>query len=266
MDEHSRRTLAAACDDNEAAAMSDLFTAAPPPARRALGLEVRPVLDGTALLATAFFNRVIGLGVHTRVTQSQVETVVDQLRSPDAPPMIHANPYCAPAELPTWLVGAGLSRPSTWSIKYRNLPDPVPPVDHELVVVEVNKRLRSVFAETFCVGYGMPDEWAPIFTGIVGRPGWRNYLAYAGGDPVSTASSFRHGRTEWLGNAATVPEHRGSRAHRVLLGRRINDALGDNGRLFTGETWHAGPQQYNSAHVGHTKVGLSVAYDRPNFR
>lgn len=270
MDADARRALAAACDDNEAAAMSDLFAAAPAATRRVLGLEVRPVLGGTALLApatgTAFFNRVIGLGVHATVTRSQVEALVERHRHADRPLMIHVNPCCAPPELPTWLTDAGLAHRSTWAVKYRDVPQAVPAVEHDLSVVEVDDRLRSVFAETFCTGYGMPDEWSPLFTGIVGRPGWRNYLAFSGKEPISTASSFRHGRTVWLGNAATLPAHRGRRAHLVLLGRRINDALGTGATLFTGETWHAGPRQYNSAHAGHSRVGLAVAYDRLNFQ
>lgn len=123
-----------------------------------------------------------------------------------------------------------------------------------------------MFAETFCIGYGIPDEWSPLLEGVVGRRGWRNYLAFLGNEPVSTASSYFNGPTIWLGNASTVPAHRNRGAHRLLLSARINDAQADGATTFTAETWQAGAQQYNSAHVGHSRVGLSTVYNRLNFQ
>lgn len=97
--------------------MSDLFAAAPASLRRALNMEVHSVLGATALIApgtqTAFYNRLIGLGVYSPVSRSDVVSVLEKYYGSGCPFMVHVNLCCAPEKLPSWLSALGLIHHST---------------------------------------------------------------------------------------------------------------------------------------------------------
>lgn len=126
--------------------------------------------------------------------------------------------------------------PRTRSVKLTRPPGTIFPVDTPLRIVEVDAAQADVFGKTLCAAYGMPDGMAPWNAGLVGRPGWRCYLACDRDVPVGTAALFLDGDVAWLGAAATLPTQRRRGGQRALIARRIADASAAGAKVLVSET------------------------------
>jgi hypothetical protein len=116
-------------------------------------------------------------------------------------------------------------------------PGALGPVATRLRVVEVDVADAEIFGKTLSAAYGMSEGLAPWSAALVGRPGWRCYLACDGEVPVGTAAlHLMRGGIAWLGAAATLPTQRRRGAQRALIARRIADASGAGATLLVSET------------------------------
>ena len=82
----------------------------------------------------------------------------------------------------------------------------------------------------------MPPAFAPLFAGVVGKPGWHAYLAYDGDVPVATAGMYVTHDVAWLVMGSTLPTHRRRGAQGALLARRVEDGRALGCRRFVTET------------------------------
>ncbi|MFJ6571128.1 hypothetical protein ACIQNU_27310 [Streptomyces sp. NPDC091292] len=262
-------------DANEIAALTDWAASLDPGTAAEFG--VRTELFGTALAVlapgteTVFFNRVVGLSVLQEPSRTLVHDIADFYRDAGARCMVHTPASNPDDELPAWLGEEGMEPQGEWITLRRGTENPPPP-DTDLRVRTVGPSDATSFAETLCTGYGMPDEWAPLYEGLVGRPGWRHYMAWDGDLPVATASLFLHGTSvphgtsAWCGNSGTLRRYRRRGAHTALSRLRLKDGLAEGASLFTGETWQQRQRaRPNQSLKNHTRDGWQEVYHRVNY-
>ncbi|WP_432251759.1 hypothetical protein [Streptomyces sp. HNM1019] len=261
------RARARETDANEIAALRDWLAALDPGVAAEFGVRAESFGDAFAVLApgteTVFFNRVVGLSVLQRPSRTLVRDIADFFRGADARFMVHVPEEAARTELPDWLGEEGLEPQGEW-ITLRRGADPAPPPSTDLRVESVGPSQATHFAETLCTGYGMPDEWAPLYEGLVGRPGWRHYMAWDGALPVATASIFLQCARAWCGNSGTLRRYRHRGAHTALSRLRLKDGLDAGCASFTGETWQR-PGLPNQSLRNHTRDGWQEVYRRLNY-
>lgn len=65
--------------------------------------------------------------------------------------------------------------------------------------------------------FALPPALAPWVAALVGRPGWRTFVALDGARPVATAAFHVQGEWAWMGWSATLPSHRGEGAQLALI-------------------------------------------------
>ena len=261
--------LARRVDAHEAAALADIVKALPAEVAEAFGAEIHTIDGATApLLAatdSAFFNRVIGLGVFRPASRGGVERIAGLYKERGTTFMVHVNPYAAPSAIPRWLAEAGLSAEPDWVTIARGA-EPAGPVDTGAFRIEpALDHQADLFATTLCGGYGMPDEWAPLWRGIVGRERWMNWLLWDGDVAAATGSLFVDDGQARLCNGTTLPSYRRRGIHQLFLRYRIRAGLAAGCTLFTGETWKGGAERVNPARRSHARNEIRTAYVRRNY-
>lgn len=259
--------LAQTVDTNESAALRDWVASLEPGVAAEFGFRAESFGTALALAApavdTVFLNRVIGLGVLQEPSRALVRDVADFYRDLGARFMVHVRRHDPHRDLSDWLGEEGLEPEGEWITLHRDArPAAAPSTD--LRTERVRASQATVFAETLCTGYGMPDEWTPLYEGLVGRPGWQHYMAWDGDLAVATASVFLHGRYAWCGNSGTLRRYRQRGAHRALSRLRLSDAMDAGCSLFTGETWQQ-QRRRNQSLRNHIRDGWQEAYRRINY-
>jgi GNAT superfamily N-acetyltransferase len=259
---------AATVDNNEIAAMRDWLCSLAPEVARHYGAEVRMFGNALAMAVpgtdTVFYNRVIGLGGAQRASRALIRDVADFYRDLNSRFMVHVGQQPEPPELTEWLSEEGLAPRDRWLTLYRR-DEPVPDPGSPLRLERASKDDAAGFARTLCRGYGMPDEWAPLYEGIVGRQGWRHFIAFDGDSPVATSSVFITGRTAWCGNSGTLRSYRRRGLHTALSRFRLRDAIDAGCTLFTGETWLPEEGRRNQSLSNHQRDGWRPVYTRVNY-
>jgi hypothetical protein len=256
-------------DASEIAAVTDWMAALGPQVGKSYGAELVREGGSVAVLLpgadTRFFNRVLGLGVFEPATRTLVRDIVARYRDADVRFMVHLTESARPESLADWLAEEGLTPQGEWITLYREAA-PVAAPTTELRVERVGRTQAGVFARTLCSGYGMPDEWADLYVGIVGREQWVNYLAMDGDLPVATSSIFLHPPFAWCGNSAVLREYRRRGAHTALSRIRLEDGIAGGVRTFTGETWQQVPGgRPNQSLRNHTRDGWQFCQSRTNY-
>jgi GNAT superfamily N-acetyltransferase len=260
--------LAAAVDDNEIAAMRDWLGSLAPEVAEHFGVQVRAFGNALAIAVpgtgTVFYNRVIGLGGVQPASRALIRDVADFYRDIGTRFMIHAGPHPEPPQMTGWLREEGLTAADRWLTLYRR-DEPVPEPVSMLRLERIGTRHAGGFAQTLCRGYGMPEEWAPLYEGIVGRDGWRHFMAFDGDIPVATSSIFITSRKAWCGNSGTLRRYRRHGLHTALSRLRLRDAIDAGCTLTTGETWLPEQGRVNQSQRNHERDGWRPVYIRTNY-
>ena len=110
----------------------------------------------------------------------------------------------------------------------------------------------------------MPPAFAPLFAGVVGKPGWHAYLAYDGDVPVATAGMYVTHDVAWLVMGSTLPTHRRRGAQGALLARRVEDGRALGCRRFVTETGADDADAPKASLRNMLRVGFEAAYFRTN--
>ena len=262
--------IARAIDAHEGEALADMVCALPLDVAERLGARVERVDGATAMMVSAtgnaYLNRIVGLGVEDPAREDDVRRLVDGYRDAGTSVLVHVSPHAQPAELSDWLLDEGLEPEPNWVGVFRG-PEPLPEVelDPALRIERAGPADAEVFARTLVEGYGMPDEWAPLWEHVVGRDRWRNWLVYDGDEPVATGSLFIDGVRARMCNGAVKRSHRKRRIHVAFLRHRLAAAIGEGCTVLTGETWEGTEAKPNPARRSHDRLGIRAAYVRRNF-
>jgi hypothetical protein len=253
----------------EARAWSSMYRSAPTATAEALGIQVVTHGAATALgMAGAPFplvNRVLGLGVGAPATES----VLDEMLS--LYPRIGVERFAVqvaaqarPSELARWLDARNLAPGGQWAKAWRGN-GPVSAVPSRVRVERATEVHADTFGQVAMQGFAMPEIFAPLFAGVVGKPGWHTYLAYDGPVPMATGAMYVVGDVAWLGMGSTLEAHRRLGAQASLLARRVEDGLELGCRWFVTETGAEDPDHPNASLRNMLRAGFEVAYLRTSY-
>jgi len=254
----------------EAAAWHDLFRAAPGDLAERLGLRTERLGSATLVVMAGFqhpwFNRVIGLGVGEPGTEEMVDGALASFRAAGVESYwLQLSPSARPAELPAWLGARGLHPLGNWAKVYRGR-ESVGVTPTELAIAEVTTpALAAGFAYVVRKSYGMPSAVSPLFEALVGRAGWRVFVALENGRPVAAGAVFLQGDVAWLGIDATLPSYRRQGAQGAIMRERVRTCIGAGCRWMVGEVEESLPLQPDPSHHNTIRTGFRVAYLRPNY-
>lgn len=263
-------SLSPALELAEANAWHDVFAAAPRDLAERIGLRTER-LGSAALVATPgvphpWFNRVIGLGVDEPATEEIVDRALSIYDKAGVQSFwLAVSPNALPADLPQWLGARGLHPLGNWVKVYRGR-DQMGAVSTELAVVEATTpALAAGFSSVVRKSFGLPSLIAPLFEALVGRAGWRVYLALENGVPVAAGAGLVQGEVAWLGIDATLPSRRRQGGQGAIMRERVRACIGAGCTWMVGEVEESLPERPNPSHHNTVRTGFHVAYLRPNY-
>lgn len=257
--------LARAIELTEGAAYADLLCSAPAEWR----CRAEKTAAGWLLLAPALdvllFNRLIGCGLERAASNEEISGAVARLRETGVRNYgVQLSPAAQPGMLPDWLAASGLASRDRWAKMYRAA-EPAIPIQTDLRITEAGSEDAAAFAMVTTTAFGMPAAWRSWIASTVGRPGWRHYLAWNGGEPVAGGALFVVKDVGWLGIAGTLPAARRHGAQSALLARRIEDGRQAGCRWLVTETAEDTLERPNPSYRNTVRAGFQLAYCRPNF-
>lgn len=250
----------------EARAWSDLYRATSPEVARRVGAGLFTVGSATAVVTARIdilaYNRVIGLGLdggRSRRMDDSIDTIVAAYRSMSARRFFVQVAPGAEDGVVEQLTTRGFNHYNNWTKLVRGTRD-VPVVESDLRVEEIGPERAREFGDVFATAFEWPAVVSSWVAALVGRPGWRHYLACDGGRAVATAAMRVDGDTAWIDFASTLPEYRGRGAQSALIARRIADCADAGVGVMVVETAETSPSRRNLE-----RLGFETAYLRPNY-
>lgn len=248
----------------EARAWSQLYRHAGEATAKDLGVAVFTVGPATAVMAGRVdilaHNRVIGLGLGVPVGDDTVDAIVDAFAAVSARRFfVQLSPYAAPgtSEL---LEERGFRYYNDWVKLSRDAAMPVAAGATDLDVECIDASRAGEFARVFVDAFDWPRALEPWLATLVGRPGWRHYLALDGGRGVATSAMYVDGDVAWIDFASTLPDYRGRGAQSAMLARRIEECAALGVRTVVAETADTGASRRNLE-----RMGFTWRYRRANY-
>ncbi len=253
----------------EADAMSDFYACAPAAfvrdarviAARVGSLRVFAV----ATIPSAFFNRIVGLGVAEPATPATLDDAIALLEGAGCRRyMVQVSEHARPGDLPQWLAERGLVAGRNW-VKMTRDRAPAPEVPTDLRIEAADPSDADAFAAVALDAFSMPGVLGHMMGAHLGKPGWRSYLAFDGEKAVAAASLRVAGKVGWLGLGCTLASHRGRGAQGALLARRVRDGIAAGCRRFVTETGEPLPDEPNPSYNNMIRAGFESVYLRRNY-
>jgi len=254
----------------EIGAFTDFYRAATPDIVSEAGIAVRELGDGVALGASKLdvlaLNRAVGVGLGQRPSDRALAEMIEAFEAMGSPRFfVQVAPCEGTSDLGERLERLGLRHYNNWMRLRRGLVD-LPDVPASSVsVAPIGPEHAATFSAIVAAAFGYPPAITPLTGCAVGRPGWRHYLAYEGGEPIGAAAMFVVGRAAWFGFAATAQEYRGRGAQKALVVRRLQDAARERCTWVSVETAEQTENHEAPSFRNLTRLGFSVAYRRPNY-
>jgi hypothetical protein len=214
------RSAVVSIEQIEREAWLDLFSVAPAqfvndwgaqsarlPAAAVFGLREAPLVE---------FNRALGIGVEQQPSEEELDRVTAWLRTHgNSAWALQIAPVARSEALLRWMEHSGLKADGSGVAKFQlglsQAADYSLQSDFEIHAVEPHD--AALFGTVVQAGFDAPPAFASWFSGLVGRPKWRIYLAYDGTDPVASGAMFIDRGWAWTGIDATLPASR-RRGHR----------------------------------------------------
>lgn len=251
----------------ESLAWSEVFRYAPDAIKSAVRLELRsvgPALAGAAAgLDAPTFNRVVGWS-GSDVRPGHLDRLVDHYRDLGVDRFMVPVPPSLECELRPALLDRGFRPHNHWMKLWRG-PDPAPTVCTSLRAVRLGPDQRDAFAAVLAAAFELPEVLIGLWSGVLGRAGWHHFGIRRAGWLVAVAGLRIERGLAWFGPAATLPEHRGLGAQKLLLARRIETARTAGCRLLTVETAEPTGERAVPSFHNVRKTGFRLACRRPNF-
>jgi GNAT superfamily N-acetyltransferase len=262
------------CERVERAALEDLYEAAPPALRNALGLQLRAYGSCRAFIAAGLpptaivVNRVMGLGLEAPATRDIVREIVAAYRDAGVERyFVNRHPDAEPPEMADWLREAGLERARGWQ-QFERDAAPAPAASTDLTVRRIEPGEGEMFARIACDAFDFGEAAVPWVAALAGRERWHLFMSFDGDEPAGTGALFVHDGFGWTDFGATAPRFRSRGSQAALLAARIDHAvsLGCRG-LFTctGEEVPGDPQHSykNILRAGFRETCLKQNYAPP---
>jgi len=219
-----------------------------------------------ALPASAIvINISYGLGLEEEATREQVAELARYYADAGVQRyFVQLHPEAQPERLADWLAHYNLLPTRGWMMFGRGRESPSS-VSTSLEVRAATADDADAFARISSDAFDLGEAAMPLFTRLVGRPGWHIYMSFDGDEPAGTGAFFVDGDLAYFSFGATVPKFRGRGGQTAVLNARVQAALDLGCRTLatcTGEAVAGDPQHsYNNI----IKAGFNPGYVRRNF-
>jgi GNAT superfamily N-acetyltransferase len=271
---HDEPELAALAEHIERRAWRDLVAAAPQWLRRTTGVAADEVGGAMVLSAPGLdhllFNRVIGLGDQAAATPELIAEIMGRYWDLSIESYwVHVGPYARPARLGRMLQEQGLAPYRRSWVKMIRAAQPAAQVYGEAVVSEAAADDAIAVASILGGGFDLPQVAAEIYTQLIGRRGWRTFVARIDGEIAGAAGMFIEADAAYFAFAATRPELRNRGVQRALLTARINVAAEAGAHWIAAETGfpltadEANPSYHNLLWCGFHPIAIRDNYALP---
>lgn len=261
--------LARTLEAVEAGVWHDLYDAAHPEDVATCGIQVSTIDTATVLMAAHVdvlgFNRTIGLGLGAPARADVLDAIVERYEAAGVPRFfVQVSPAAQPAALFDALQRRGFDHYNNWVKLFRDVAPP-PDVATDLRIERARPTLAASFADLLVPAFDWPEHVHAWLTRLVGRPGWRHYVAFDGDVPAAMAALYVTETYGYLGPAATHPDYRRRGAQSALIARRIRDARALGCQYLVTETAEDRPDHPAPSYRNMRRFGFNVAYVRPNY-
>lgn len=266
--------LAGLAEHIERRAWTDTFAAAPPWMRNAVGLTVAEV-GGAVMFAAPgvdhlLFNRVIGLGERTQASEEVIAELMSRYWDLSIDRYwMHVGPHARPARLGRLLQEQGLAPYRRSWVKLMRPAQYASAVDSRFRIRAAGPDDATAIASVVGVGFDLPQCAAELLAMLIGRRGWRVFVAEADGQIAAAAGMFTEAEVSYLAFAATRPEFQRQGAQRALLSVRINAAADLDSRWIASDTGfpltadEPNPSYQNLLWAGFRPVAIRDNYSLP---
>ena len=251
-------------------AWRDYCAAAPPPFAQAVGLETAelggPLLAMCRRIDHYQFNRLMGGGLADDAEGRSLETAAENFRSAGLKNgYLQIAPGGRAQAMEAKARALGLKPLDRVWVKFSrgDTPASTPPTDLEIAEARPDEAME--FARAVTAGFGMPETLAPWLAAIVGRKGWRAYVARDEGMAVGGAAMYVADGRAWLGIGAVQAAARRRGGQGALLARRIDDGGAAGARWFATETGKPLPGEPHPSFSNIQRAGFSISYERANW-
>lgn len=249
----------------EVAAMCDLVAVAPASLELRAGRIGAVTWIASPRLPTAVFNRVFGLAGAGDAARDTLRACLEHYRAAGvASVWVHATEDERDVLALLHDEGFRIARRRSWAKMVRGT-SPPPEIPTPYRIDEIGPERARPAAEIIRGAFGLPDESAEWFEGLVGRPRWRAYGVLDGDRMVGTGFTFIDGPVAWLGFGATDPAHRGRGAQGAVMARRIRDAIAAGCQTIAVETGEPVGDEPNPSLSNMRRCGFERASSRLNF-
>ena len=255
-------------------AWQDFFAGAPYDSAQAFGISsLRPNdmgLLASREVAMVEFNRAMCVGIVAPATAMELEEASAWLNTNAAPGWaLQIAPAAHTCAVQDWLHRSGMTASGTGWAKFHRGTSPASHVETSRIQVRlVDRDSADAFGQVVQAGFGLPVATAKWFAALLGRPGWRLYLAYDGQTPIASGAAFTQHDVGWFGMDATLTKFRRRGAQTALINRRIEDGLAARLLGFTAETGQplAGQEAAHTSYSNYKGADFMSAYVRPNYK
>ncbi|WP_395606889.1 hypothetical protein [Pseudomonas sp. B22129] len=258
--------------DIEELAWWDIYQAAPDEYARDHQLRAERLPGGTCFahkhLPSSLFNRVLKVGIEKTVTPLELGQLQRWLATYANPVHnIGMDPNSQPPEATDWLRSLGLEVTGGGIARFVHHGGEAAAVPRsELTVRDVGPYEQSLLGDVVRRAFGFPEGFDTWFGQLAGRADWRVYFACDGILPVGIGAMYVKDGRAWLGVGATLKEHRGRGAQRLLLNRRVCDASAMGVTNIHVETGHPLPgEPIGPSYRNISRAGFDVLFVRDQY-
>lgn len=222
------------------------------------------VLSSRVARSSVLFNRVLGLGLREPANEAlleEIECVYSRLGVAWA---IEWSGGAAPQTFSALLRKRGMRRGLGTAVLIRRCVE-LPDVESALRIERVGAEFGKAFAAIVAPIFRVDPTVKPLLELAATRPGYRQWLAFDGNEPVGGCLSHVQQDVAWLGWSATMPSHRGRGAHAALVSACMHDALEHGCSWVTAETALGTQSRPDPAYLNFLKLGFLHAYTRDTY-
>lgn len=213
------------------------------------------------------YNRVIGLGQNSNITKQDIESIIEFYKKVKSKRMmVQIPPYLLNDEVVEILNSFGFVHHNNWAKHYLELDNfEINDINSDLKIREVKKEEAEVYGKIVAAAFDWQDEFVQVTSSAVGQEGFRHFFVTDNDLPISIGTMHIFGEYVSMALAATLPEHRGKGAQKLLLNHRVSVAKNLGCKYAVTETGEDKADQQNLSFRNMQKFGFELAFIRPNY-
>ncbi len=199
-------------------------------------------------------NHAAAVNVHEEKAKGLLDTVEAYFRSRKVPFVcFRVSPLTRPESFAALLAAEGFKLESEQSVMVLKGAAKVSSASNISVEKIICESEVDVYNKLMLKIFEMPPEWEnglKEFNLESMRKGWRFYLAYAEGKPVSTCALFSSSGIGGIFNVGTLPDYRRQGIGTALTLQALQDSVAEGNTVHTLQAEHGGNAEKLYSHLG----------------